>query len=549
MGQICSVCCCKNTDRPNSLTNQVEKSEEAAALCDEESTNACTNVLQTNEKQEIQKEVGNVKIVTPTEASPIVPQVQFNTNALQTSETHEIQDGERVKIFTSETTPDIPQLQHQDYISSPLLLDKDTIDYVKRSRVMVVLKGLPGSGKSRIARKIAEIYKDTVICSADDFFIQDGVYKFDKDELKNAHETCQKKALEAAQRGRNIIVIDNTNVRAWESKYYLKLAGQYQYVPLILEAATPWAKDPDELAKRNSHGVTKNVLERKVKDYEPVLPLYYWWYLNKADSNAVMTLARDWLRKALKVHEFFQDFSTITKLSTVDDMLNYYGKSQQSGGYGLHVTACVTRKGKEENAMKYITSDVVRKSLGKCFSFPIIGFVITPRAFGARLRLGENALELWGMNDNEIEKEEHLPDNTDTGVKSGNKVEASSLTKTFETHCNLEEESNSTAACLTVVPSQIKDVRFSPTIGKGSRAHLTLGCAPGIHAKVTGFDLIKVISHEQEYRNMNREGMNNAQNLERYDITGGVLIPYGEGVWVVYPEDEVIVQSFFSAYY
>lgn len=89
-------------------------------------------------------------------------------------------------------------------------------------------------------------------------------YKFDQDELKSAHAACQKKALEAAQEGRNVIVIDNTNIRVWESKHYLRLSGQYQYVPLILEACTPWALDPKELVKRNSHGVTIETLERKV---------------------------------------------------------------------------------------------------------------------------------------------------------------------------------------------------------------------------------------------------------------------------------------------
>lgn len=224
-------------------------------------------------------------------------------------------------------------------------------------------------------------------------------------------------------------------------------------------------------------------------------------------------------------------------------MLNYYGKSQQSGGYGLHATACVTRRGKEQNAMEYINSEVVRNSMGKCFSLHIIGYVITPRAFGARLRLGESALELWGMNDIEIEPEEHHSYST---VDSGNKRDSSS--NTIEILNSKEEEvTNLPPACLDTVPSQVKEQRFYPTSGKGSRAHLTLGCAAGVHAKVTGFDLIKVISHEQEHKT--EEDCNDTQKLERYDIPSGVLTCYGEGVWVVYPEQEVVVKSLFSGYY
>lgn len=41
---------------------------------------------------------------------------------------------------------------------------------------MLILKGLPGSGKSYLAEKICQLYENVVACSADRFFLQDGVW-------------------------------------------------------------------------------------------------------------------------------------------------------------------------------------------------------------------------------------------------------------------------------------------------------------------------------------------------------------------------------------
>jgi NEDD4-binding protein 2 len=47
------------------------------------------------------------------------------------------------------------------------------------------------------------------------------------------------------------IVIDNTNLQAWEPKGYVIKAIELGYRVEIVEPDTPWKKDPKELAKRN----------------------------------------------------------------------------------------------------------------------------------------------------------------------------------------------------------------------------------------------------------------------------------------------------------
>ena len=103
-----------------------------------------------------------------------------------------------------------------------------------------------------------------MVCSADDYFLQDGKYNFDPAHLSEAHAACQNKAKDSCNRGMNVVVVDNTNVRRWEMKFYLELAHQRDYIVVLVQPKTPWKWNPVELAARNKHGVDVVTLKRKV---------------------------------------------------------------------------------------------------------------------------------------------------------------------------------------------------------------------------------------------------------------------------------------------
>ena len=46
----------------------------------------------------------------------------------------------------------------------------------------------------------------------------------------------------------------------------------YRYSVLVLETRTPWAKDPEELVRRNTHGVGREVIAKKVKQWQQLSP-------------------------------------------------------------------------------------------------------------------------------------------------------------------------------------------------------------------------------------------------------------------------------------
>ena len=147
----------------------------------------------------------------------------------------------------------------------------------------VILRGVPGSGKSTVAQKLLEECWDIqvqipgttgdeymtsargVICSADDYFkTTDGVYNFNAKLLKNAHEYCRSKVetcmqniagLVGGQMAYDVIVVDNTNTRHWEYQPYVELAEKYGYEVEIKVVGEFDKESVLKYAQRNTHGV------------------------------------------------------------------------------------------------------------------------------------------------------------------------------------------------------------------------------------------------------------------------------------------------------
>lgn len=88
---------------------------------------------------------------------------------------------------------------------------------------LILLRGIPGAGKSTLAKMICNHYFE-----ADMFFIQDGQYKFDASKLKQAHQWCYDKTKECMKKGYNVAV-SNTFTQEWEMKTYYELAKEFNY--------------------------------------------------------------------------------------------------------------------------------------------------------------------------------------------------------------------------------------------------------------------------------------------------------------------------------
>jgi predicted kinase len=88
---------------------------------------------------------------------------------------------------------------------------------------LTLIRGLPGSGKSTMARKIAI---DTGALHVEADMWVDYSRRYDPDAVKRAHAICQSQARRALQYGGSVVV-SNTFTRQWEMQPYLDMAHQY----------------------------------------------------------------------------------------------------------------------------------------------------------------------------------------------------------------------------------------------------------------------------------------------------------------------------------
>jgi len=123
---------------------------------------------------------------------------------------------------------------------------------------LVLVRALPGSGKSTMARVLAMVGYEHY--EADMFFIRSGVYCYDKNHVRAAHDWCKHQTREALAMGHHVVV-SNTFTRLSEMEDYLAMARNVR----ILEANGLW---------QNEHGVPQETLAAMARRWEPtpVLP-------------------------------------------------------------------------------------------------------------------------------------------------------------------------------------------------------------------------------------------------------------------------------------
>jgi len=87
---------------------------------------------------------------------------------------------------------------------------------MKKNQSLILLRGLPGAGKTTFAQLISE-NNCYPIYSVDDYFTDDsGNYAFQFDENYKAYAACLKNVEHAIENGHLKIIVHNTFTMDWE---------------------------------------------------------------------------------------------------------------------------------------------------------------------------------------------------------------------------------------------------------------------------------------------------------------------------------------------
>ncbi|KAL7636013.1 UNVERIFIED_CONTAM: hypothetical protein RMT77_013831 [Armadillidium vulgare] len=420
----------------------------------------------------------------------------------------------------------------------PLLKCSETKNYASRSKIMVIMKGLPGSGKSTIVNALSSFYPWSVVCSADKFFQKHNTYKFDSNKLQEAHIFSKQSALSAAKSNVTCIIIDNTNLQFWEMKFYVDLADAFNYIVFVVQPLTPWCKNVKILAEKNSHGIDASILRKKLKAIEDLSPLYFGWFLNEADSNSILGVAANWLEMAFHVKHFEGWARRRLKIRSSQELIHHFC----GGSYSLqelrllHCTSKYTAKDDQATIDEYMNSAAVSKAIGTISPLCIVAFVITANTYGAQVVLNENQLKIWRNDEVRSRSSASSSSASSTGKKKKkfyppqHKMGNVKIPPYRPNRSELRKRSR-----VTEVINDIDKVMRTSSKVKGVKAHLTLGTSVGVAPVQTGLDIMDLMELK---RMVVPSGI--------YELPNARLVEYGPGSWVLYPRKKLIVETIFS---
>ncbi|KAI1887354.1 hypothetical protein AGOR_G00189440 [Albula goreensis] len=413
---------------------------------------------QAEAEQGLEKNVEPVMLSEPVQAEQTVETTLNQEPEKQTKQDTEKAEPETVKeeqqpeqALEATTAPVVTP----GSLSFALLADESTKSALQSSRTLLILMGLPGSGKSLLASNISGLYKDLcTVISADEH----GVKPESDAASADGHKALDAAVVACCTSGKAVVVVDDTNHTHGRLVRLGQLAEEHRYFCLFLEPRTEWRRDVEKLAGQTQRGLDKSQIQNMKGSMEEVsLPLYFGWFLEYTFQDKLEVMAKDFL-KTLGTLEVFKkhirDFSGEGEEET--NLEQYF---QHKGP--LHCTTKYCNYGKAKGAKEYAEKESVRQQYGSMTELAIGALFITPRTMGVRVLLTQDQLQLW-------------PDDAEEKADAGPEAE----------------------------------------LPPGSRAHITLGCAEGIKPVQTGPDLLEILQLQKQ----GQEG-EKVQDLENGPLT------------------------------
>ena len=129
------------------------------------------------------------------------------------------------------------------------------------NKSLLLLRGLPGSGKTTLGRILSEKNKYPVF-SVDDFFTDPstGNYQFEFDKNHLAYKACEENVTKAMERNEQKIFVANTFTMKWEMEPYFKLASRYNYAIYVVTVE-------NYHEQKNIHSVTDEQILKMAEKY------------------------------------------------------------------------------------------------------------------------------------------------------------------------------------------------------------------------------------------------------------------------------------------
>lgn len=129
------------------------------------------------------------------------------------------------------------------------------------TNALILLRGLPGAGKTTLARLLSEDGTYPVF-SIDSYFTnENGDYNFKFEDNHLAYKACEQNTERALQNSAQKVFVDNTFTLDWEIEPYFKLAKTYNYQVHIVTVENYHGSE-------NVHEVSTEQLKKMAEKYK-----------------------------------------------------------------------------------------------------------------------------------------------------------------------------------------------------------------------------------------------------------------------------------------
>tara|TARA_Y100001938_G_C8061708_1_gene417691 strand:+ start:519 stop:980 length:462 start_codon:yes stop_codon:yes gene_type:complete len=120
-----------------------------------------------------------------------------------------------------------------------------------KSKIAIILRGVPGSGKSTFVDILRELPGSVSIHAIDDLHTDNnGNFLWDEENADRLYTLNFANFVKSCAEGTQIVVCDAINVEAQSFQKYVEIADQYGYCVYVVCSNPP---TPAESTKRNKH--------------------------------------------------------------------------------------------------------------------------------------------------------------------------------------------------------------------------------------------------------------------------------------------------------
>lgn len=145
------------------------------------------------------------------------------------------------------------------------------LDNLSEDKMVLIMRGIPGSGKTHLIENSAEACEDQkgyAYCSARQLFHKAGGSAPDAAELNIAEAYCRSCFMDAMATERRFVVVDGVHTKCWEYAVYKYLARAFGYACHVLEIRVTKPEDIKLCLYNADPGVQMEELLEGLQDWE-----------------------------------------------------------------------------------------------------------------------------------------------------------------------------------------------------------------------------------------------------------------------------------------